>query len=289
MTFATSLVHQRLQLPGARRCSPGSRSARLNVISRAHGRFFIGGNWKCNGTVESVTQLVKDLNAGSVPPADKVEIVVAPTFVHLDMVKKTLNPPFEIGAQDCWVGKGGAFTGEVSAEMLHDFGIPWVILGHSERRSLCREDDELVGQKCEYALSQGLKVIGCIGETLAQRESGHMFDVLDAQLRAIANHTSLGNWVNMVIAYEPVWAIGTGVVATPEQAQEAHAYVRKWISDNVSPDVAADLRLLYGGSVNESNCGTLANLEDVDGFLVGGASLQGASFISICNAENKHS
>ncbi|KAI3431511.1 hypothetical protein D9Q98_004561 [Chlorella vulgaris] len=286
MTFSQSLVTSRVQLarPALR---AASRNARLEVVSRAHGRFFIGGNWKCNGTVESVQSLIKELNDGSVP--DAVDIVVAPTFVHLDMVKRELKGPFQLGAQDCWVGKGGAFTGEVSAEMLHDFGIPWVILGHSERRSLCREDDELVGQKCEYALSQGLKVIGCIGETLEQRESGKMFDVLDSQLRAIVNHTSLSNWDNMVVAYEPVWAIGTGVVASPEQAQEAHAYVRKWIADNVSPEVAASLRLLYGGSVNESNCGTLANLEDVDGFLVGGASLKGSSFINICNAENKHS
>jgi triosephosphate isomerase len=241
-----------------------------------------------------------------------VDVVVAPTFVHLDMVKSELRAPVQIAAQDCWLGAGGAFTGEVSAEMLRDFGIPWVILGHSERRSLCGEDDERVGQKCEYALSQGLKVIACIGETLEQRESGQMFAVLDAQLRwaaaqarqeepaggsagversvpvllraqlpgrelpavpsrccpvrkhgcnrgvpgppcsphcrAIANHTSQGNWANMVVAYEPVWAIGTGVVATPEQAQEAHAYVRRWISDNVGADVAANLRLLYGGS-----------------------------------------
>ncbi|KAL4422004.1 hypothetical protein ABPG77_005434 [Micractinium sp. CCAP 211/92] len=286
MTFGQALVHQRVQLPTVRRSSC-QRASRCAVVMRGSGRFFIGGNWKCNGTLQSVTQLVDELNAGSVP--DSVEIVVAPTFVHLDRVQRSLKSPFQIAAQDCWVSKGGAYTGEVSAEMLHDMGIPWVILGHSERRSLCREDDELVGMKCEYALSQGLKVIACIGETLEQRESGHMWDVLDAQLAAIARHTSLANWANMVIAYEPVWAIGTGVVATPEQAQEVHAYVRKWIAEHVSADVADKLRILYGGSVNDANCATLANLEDVDGFLVGGASLKGPSFINICNAQNKHS
>ncbi|PSC67648.1 triosephosphate isomerase [Micractinium conductrix] len=296
MTFGQALVHQRVQLPAARGCS---RPMRRSVVMRGSGRFFIGGNWKCNGTIDSVTKLVDELNAGSVPST--VDIVVAPTFVHLERVQRTLKGPFQIGAQDCWVSKGGAFTGEVSAEMLHDMGIPWVILGHSERRSLCREDDELVGMKCEYALSQGLKVIACVGETLEQRDSGHMWDVLDAQLAAIARHTSMDHWVDLVIAYEPVWAIGTGVVATPEQAQaserlegpgaacEVHAHVRKWIAQNVGPEVADTLRILYGGSVNEGNCGTLANLEDVDGFLVGGASLKGPSFIDICNAQNKHS
>ncbi|KAI7837786.1 hypothetical protein COHA_008415 [Chlorella ohadii] len=287
MFASTSLLHQRVQLQAARSPAASRAHRRMTIVARGSGRFFIGGNWKCNGTIDSVTQLVKDLNAGSVPST--VEIVVSPTFVHLDMVKRTLRAPFQVAAQDCWVSKGGAFTGEVSAEMLHDFGIPWVILGHSERRSLCREDDELVGMKCEYALSQGLKVIACIGETLEQRESGHMWDVIDAQLQAIANHTTIGNWTNMVVAYEPVWAIGTGVVATPEQAQEVHAHVRAWVAKNVNPQVADTLRILYGGSVNDQNCETLANLEDVDGFLVGGASLKGPSFIKICNSEHKHS
>ncbi|KAL4519139.1 hypothetical protein Ndes2526A_g00242 [Nannochloris sp. 'desiccata'] len=242
--------------------------------------FSLGGNWKCNGTADSVAELVKDLNAGSIP--SHVDVVVAPTFIHLDYVKHNLSAPYKVSAQDCWTGKGGAFTGEISAEMLKDIGIDWVILGHSERRALCAESNEIVGIKVEYALNQGLNVIACIGETLQERESGEMFNILNAQLSAIA--AVVTDWTKVVVAYEPVWAIGTGVVATPAQAQEVHAYVRKWIVDNVGADVAAKLRILYGGSVNDANCEELATELDVDGFLVGGASLKGSSFVKICNA-----
>lgn len=208
---------------------------------------------------------------------------MSPTFVHLSAVSNSIVPPFQVAAQNCWTGKGGAFTGEISAEMLRDMDIPWVILGHSERRALCGETNECVGTKVAYALSQDLKVIACIGETLQQRESGQMFSILDGQLRAIANNVG-ARWASVVIAYEPVWAIGTGVVATPVQAQEVHAYIRQWVIDNVDAEVADKVRILYGGSVNDANCGELATMEDVDGFLVGGASLNGASFLKICNA-----
>lgn len=224
--------------------------------------------------------MVQDLNTGSVPA--EVDVVVAPPFVFLDQVKQSLKGPFKVAAQNCWTGKGGAFTGEVAADMLVDLDIPWVILGHSERRALCGETNAVVGQKVGYALEKGLRIIACVGETLDEREKGLMFHVLDAQLQGIADNVT--DWNRMVIAYEPVWAIGTGVVATPDQAQEVHAYIRKWISDKVSPDVAAKLRLLYGGSVTDANCGQLASEEDVDGFLVGGASLKGPTFIQICNA-----
>jgi len=239
------------------------------------------GNWKCNGTTESVAKLVKDLNAGTVP--SEVDVVIAPTFVHLESVKQTLtNKSFELSAQNCWTGKGGAFTGEISAEMIKDMDIPWVILGHSERRSLCEETEEVVGTKIRYALEQGLKVIACIGETLEERESGEMFNVLDKQLIPIQN--AVDDWSNVVIAYEPVWAIGTGVVATPEQADEAHAFVRKWLEEHIGQANAANLRILYGGSVNDGNCVELSKKPNVDGFLVGGASLNGETFVTICNA-----
>lgn len=219
--------------------------------------------------------------AGSVS-AD-VDVVVSPTYVHLSAVASSIDTKkYQVAAQNCWTGKGGAFTGEVSAEMLADMGIPWVILGHSERRSLCGESNDIVGTKVAYALSQGLKVIACIGETLQQREAGDMFNILDGQLKAIADNAT--DWNSMVIAYEPVWAIGTGVVATPAQAQEVHAYVRKWLIDNIGESTATKLRILYGGSVNDGNCEELALQEDVDGFLVGGASLKGDSFVKICNA-----
>jgi triosephosphate isomerase len=227
-----------------------------------------------------VNQLIKDLNAGSIP--SDVDVVIAPTFVHLETVKQKITGPYHIAAQNCWTGKGGAFTGEISAEMLKDMGIPWVILGHSERRSLCGESEQVVGTKVEYALSQGLKVIACIGETLEERESGEMFNVLDKQLEPIMK--AVDDWSNVVIAYEPVWAIGTGVVATPDQAQEAHAFVRTWLEEHIGKETAQSLRILYGGSVNDGNCVELSKKEDVDGFLVGGASLNGNSFVQICNA-----
>ncbi|CAN6442641.1 unnamed protein product [Victoria cruziana] len=241
-------------------------------------KFFIGGNWKCNGTSSEVKKIVSTLNAAEVPSEEVVEVVVSPPFVFLPLVKGLLRADFSVAAQNCWVRKGGAFTGEISAEMLVNLEIPWVILGHSERRLILNEANEFIGDKVAYALSQGLKVIACVGETLEQRESGSTMEVVAAQTKAIAEKVS--NWDNVVIAYEPVWAIGTGKVATPAQAQEVHSELRKWLAANVSPAVAESTRILYGGSVNGANCQELAAKPDVDGFLVGGASLK-AEFIDI--------
>uniref|UniRef100_A0A2P2L2C7 Triosephosphate isomerase n=2 Tax=Rhizophora mucronata TaxID=61149 RepID=A0A2P2L2C7_RHIMU len=241
-------------------------------------KFFVGGNWKCNGTTEEVKKIVTILNEAEVPPEDVVEVVVSPPYVFLPMVKSLLRSDFHVAAQNSWVRKGGAFTGEVSAEMLVNLSIPWVILGHSERRSLLNESNEFVGDKVAYALSQGLKVIACIGETLEQREAGSTMAVVAEQTKAIAAKVS--NWANVVLAYEPVWAIGTGKVATPAQAQEVHNDLRKWVHDNVGAEVAASVRIIYGGSVNGGNCKELAAQPDVDGFLVGGASLK-PEFIDI--------
>ncbi|XP_034688721.1 triosephosphate isomerase, cytosolic [Vitis riparia] len=240
--------------------------------------FFVGGNWKCNGTVEEVKKIVTVLNEAEVPSEDIVEVVVSPPFVFLPLVKSLLRSDFQVAAQNCWIRKGGAFTGEISAEMLVNLGIPWVILGHSERRSLLAESNEFVGDKVAYALSQGLKVIACVGETLEQRESGSTMAVVAAQTKAIAENVS--SWDNIVLAYEPVWAIGTGKVATPAQAQEVHCELRKWLHDNAGDEVAASTRIIYGGSVNGANCKELATQLDVDGFLVGGASLK-PEFIDI--------
>jgi len=167
--------------------------------------------------------------------------------------------------------------------MLSDMDIPWVILGHSERRQLCGETNEIVAEKAAYAISKNVRVIGCIGETLEERESGALWDILSTQMESYKS--TVTDWDKMVIAYEPIWAIGTGVVATPEQAQEVHAFLRKWVSDNLGANVAATLRILYGGSVNADNCADLSGREDIDGFLVGGASLKGESFVQICNAQ----
>ncbi|XP_009384877.2 triosephosphate isomerase, cytosolic-like [Musa acuminata AAA Group] len=244
-------------------------------------KFFVGGNWKCNGTSEEVKKIVSILNDGKVASADVVDVVVSPSFVFLPLVKSSLRPEFHVAAQNCWVKKGGAYTGEISAEMLINLDIPWVILGHSERRLLLSESNEFVGDKVAYALSKGLKVIACVGETLEQRESGATMDVVAAQTKAIAERIS--DWTNVVVAYEPVWAIGTGKVATPAQAQEVHLELRKWLQTNVSAEVAASTRIIYGGSVSGANCKELAAQPDVDGFLVGGASLK-PEFVDIINA-----
>jgi len=254
-------------------------AARVTAMAGT-GKFFVGGNWKCNGDKSSITQLVADLNNGDMEKA--VEVVVAPPFLYMDQVLRSINSRIEVAAQNCWIGKGGAFTGEICADMLKDIGVQWVILGHSERRHILGETNEVVGQKEAYALSQGLKVIACVGELLSEREAGRTLDVIYGQLKATADVVS--DWTNIVIAYEPVWAIGTGKVASPEQAQEVHAAIRKWLADNVSSDVASKTRIIYGGSVNGANCAQLATEEDVDGFLVGGASLKGQEFVTICNA-----
>lgn len=191
-------------------------SARREMKAQASRQFLVGGNWKCNGSVESVKTLVSDLNAGTFP--SEVEVVCAPTFVHLPMVQGSLDSRFQISAQNCWT-EPGAFTGEISADILVNMGIPWVITGHSERRALCGESSAQVGQKTSYALGKGLKVIACVGETLPERESGELWNVLGEQMGALKDSIGLSDWANVVIAYEPVWAIGTGVVATPEQAQ----------------------------------------------------------------------
>lgn len=159
---------------------------------------------------------------------------------------------------------------------------PQVITGHSERRLLLGEANSVVGQKTGHALDVGLSVIACIGETLDQRNAGQLYETIDQQLQALFEHVQ--DWARVVIAYEPVWAIGTGVVATPEQAQEVHAYVRKVLTDRLGKTTAESIRIIYGGSVTDANCGELAQQADIDGFLVGGASLKGPSFVNICNA-----
>lgn len=244
------------------------------------GKFFVGGNWKCNGDKESISKLISDLNSATMEP--DVDVVVAPPFVYIDQVKNSLTNRIEVSAQNCWIGKGGAFTGEISVEQLKDMGCQWVILGHSERRHVIGENNEFIGKKAAYALSQGVGVIACIGELLEEREAGKTFDVCYEQLKAFAD--ALPSWDNVVIAYEPVWAIGTGKVASPEQAQEVHVAVRDWLKKNVSDEVASKTRIIYGGSVNGGNCAELAKKEDIDGFLVGGASLKGPEFATIVNS-----
>ncbi|KAK8935932.1 hypothetical protein KSP39_PZI013787 [Platanthera zijinensis] len=285
------------------------RSSRTVVAMAGSGKFFVGGNWKCNGTKDSISKLVADLNSAALE--NDVDIVVAPPFIYIDQVKSSLVDRIDISAQNSWIGKGGAFTGEIrnrapayqtpldglrqrqikdqlktwlvhGAEQLIDIGCKWVILGHSERRHIIGEDDQFIGKKAAYALSQNLKVIACIGEKLDEREAGKTFDVCFQQLKGFADYVT--SWENIVIAYEPVWAIGTGKVASPEQAQEVHAAIRDWLKKSVSTEVASETRIIYGGSVSGSNSADLAKKEDIDGFLVGGASLKGPEFATIVNS-----
>ncbi|KAG7978169.1 hypothetical protein I3843_05G070100 [Carya illinoinensis] len=258
-----------------------SRKGSRGVVSMAGtGKFFVGGNWKCNGTKESITKLVSDLN-GAKLEAD-VDVVVAPPFIYIDQVKNMLTARIEISGQNSWVGKGGAFTGEISVEQLNDIGCKWVILGHSERRHIIGEDDQFIGKKAAYALSQGLGVIACVGEKLEERESGKTFDVCFQQLKAFAGKflliTSHVHYVQMQCL------VGTGKVATPIQAQEVHVALRDWLRKNVSAEVASKTRIICGGRVNGGNSAELAKQEDIDGFLVGGASLKGPEFATIVNS-----
>ncbi|KAJ3353867.1 triosephosphate isomerase [Allomyces javanicus] len=244
-------------------------------------QFFVGGNWKMNGTTAANEALIETLNGAEVP--DNVDVVVAPPAIYLESVRKALSPRIAVSAQNCYHAQSGAFTGELAPAMLADLGITWTLQGHSERREYFHESSEFVAKKTKFAIEHGVKVIACIGEKLAEREDGTTFDVCAAQLAPIAEALSAEQWADVVIAYEPVWAIGTGKVATPEQAQEVHAYIRAWLAENVSAEVAEATRIIYGGSVNGKNCNELAGQPDIDGFLVGGASLK-PEFINIISA-----
>ena len=190
----------------------------------------------------------------------------------------------KVAGQNCYKVKSGAFTGEISPAMLKDNGVEWVILGHSERRNVFGESDALIADKIGHALEEGLNVIACIGEKLEEREAGKTMDVVFAQMAAFKDKVK--DWSKVVVAYEPVWAIGTGKVATPDQAQEVHKALRNWLTEHVSADVSASTRIIYGGSVTAANCAELAKTGDIDGFLVGGASLK-PEFVNIVNAKRQ--
>ncbi|KAI9203964.1 Triosephosphate isomerase [Polychytrium aggregatum] len=241
-------------------------------------KFLVGGNWKMNGSLELAKTLVNSLNSQKWN-TDLLEVVIAPPFPYLSVVRESLRKDVGVSAQNVYFEKSGAFTGETSTEFLKDLKIEWTLTGHSERREYFHESNEIVAKKTAHALASGIKVILCCGEKLEHRESGQTNDIVFAQLKAVADQVK--DWTNVVIAYEPVWAIGTGKVATPEQAQDTHADIRKWLAENVSADVAANTRILYGGSVNGKNSASLAGQADIDGFLVGGASLKEAEFAQI--------
>jgi len=243
-------------------------------------KFLIAGNWKMNGLIAEGQALAKEIATATKALKPNAEVLVCPPFTLLTTVKKALRgSKVMLGAQDCHVEEKGAHTGDISPVMLKDAGCDYVILGHSERRSDHRESSLLVKTKAESALKAGLKVIICIGETLDERKAGKALEVTEKQIKASVPSSSTAS--NTVIAYEPVWAIGTGQTATPEDAEEVHAHVRKVLAEKLGKGVASRMRILYGGSMKPANAAELLAKEDIDGGLIGGASLKSADFVSI--------
>jgi triosephosphate isomerase len=242
----------------------------------------VAANWKMHGSRSENGPLVDAIHAA--PATDSVECVICPPFVYLaDIARMLRGGAVHLGAQDVCAEAQGAYTGEVSAAMLRDVGATHVIVGHSERRTLYGEGDELVARKFAAARAAGLTPILCLGEQLAERESGRTQAVIDRQLEAVVSLTGIAAFSGVLIAYEPVWAIGTGRTATPEQAQEVHAFIRGRLAGR-DARIAAALRILYGGSVKAGNARELFAMPDVDGGLIGGASLKAAEFLAIVGA-----
>jgi triosephosphate isomerase len=243
----------------------------------------VAGNWKMNGSRESITALLAEIKAG-IGAVTGTDVVVCPPYVYLPEVRRQVDSmPIGLGAQDVSDQDSGAFTGEVSGAMLKDVGCTYVIVGHSERRNIYGEDDALTARKFAAARRHGLIPILCVGELLEEREQGVTEQVVARQLDAVIELEGVEALAQAVVAYEPVWAIGTGRTATPEQAQEVHAFIRARVAER-NADVAAGLRILYGGSVNGGNAKDLFGRADIDGGLIGGASLKGGEFLTICNA-----
>lgn len=246
-------------------------------------RPLVVGNWKMNGTRASALALAQEILAG-LPSDTKAEVGVCPPALFIPELATALEGcTLLLGAQNVADQKSGAYTGELSASMLCEYGVTLAIVGHSERRIIYGESSALVAARYAQAINHGIRPILCIGETLEEREQDRTFDVLDEQLSAVFSLCGAESLAKAVIAYEPVWAIGTGRTASTEQAQDAHAYIRQKIAA-LAPDIAASLPILYGGSVKPDNAAALFSMPDVDGGLIGGASLEAKSFLSICLA-----
>ncbi len=243
----------------------------------------VAGNWKMNGSRESIEALLTGIKQG-MGSVEKSEVAVCPPFVYLSLVADALKgSPIALGAQNLAKEAPGAYTGEVAAEMLVDSGCKYVIVGHSERRALYGETDQIVAEKFAVAQKAGLKPIFCLGELLEERESGQTETVVGRQLDAVLEHCGVAALGEAVIAYEPVWAIGTGKTASREQAQEVHAFIRQRIAAQ-DASVAEKVQILYGGSVKAANAAELFSQPDIDGGLIGGASLKADEFLAICQA-----
>ena len=249
-------------------------------------RPIIAGNWKLNLTIAESKELAQQLVDNLADTTDR-DIVIAPVFTALNPVAEIIKQsPVQLAGQNCYPQTSGAFTGEVSPKFLSDAGCIYVILGHSERRQLLAETDHFINQKLLKSLEAGLKPILCIGETLDEREAEQMLKVLDRQIKGGLASLTAQQMASVTIAYEPIWAIGTGKTATAEQAQQAHSFIREVVEQLFNPEVAEIIRILYGGSVKPDNVDGLMAEEDIDGALVGGASLKGEDFIRIVRFEN---
>ena len=241
----------------------------------------IAGNWKMNKTLDEAVELAKALVENNQNISDR-DIMIAPTFVCLKSVYDVIKgSPIKLGAQNMYFEDSGAYTSEISADMLLSVGCEYVILGHSERRNIFNETNEMINKKIKKALEKGLKPILCVGELLEDRESGKMNEVVKSQIDGSLDGISDNDMKKIIIAYEPVWAIGTGKTATPDDADNMHAFIRSHIADKFSQETADQLRILYGGSVKETNVDNLMSMENIDGALVGGAALKPDSFTRI--------
>lgn len=250
-------------------------------------RAYVAGNWKMNLGVGGAVELASAVARGASRVTNRVDVGIFPAFVHLGPVSAALRGAESkviLGAQDCYMGESGAFTGEVSAPMLKDVGCASVLTGHSERRHVIGEGDELVNTKTVAALGAGLQCILCVGETIEQRRGGETDAVNERQVRAGLAGVSSGWLSRLTIAYEPVWAIGTGETATPEDAQDAHEKIRGVLRGLIGGEAAGAMRILYGGSVKPDNAKELFACPDIDGGLIGGASLKAESFMAIVDA-----
>ncbi|HWR94755.1 MAG TPA: triose-phosphate isomerase [Flavobacterium sp.] len=243
----------------------------------------VAGNWKMNKNAEETEDLLNDL-IDKLPNDKEVEIIVAPTFVNLSSAVNHLEfTNIQVAAQNMHQAENGAYTGEISADMLQSIGVNIVILGHSERRSIFHETDAIISFKVDTALKHNMRVIFCFGEELKDRQNNQHFNVVENQLRDGLFHIEKSAWENIVLAYEPVWAIGTGETASPEQAQEMHEFIRETVRKTFGSDIAEDVSILYGGSVKPENAKEIFSKADVDGGLIGGAALKASDFAAIVN------
>lgn len=243
----------------------------------------IAGNWKMNKTLEETERVLAELSAKL--PDTRAAVFVAPAFVHLAAAKNSLqSSTIQVAAQNMHFAESGAYTGEISATMLLNLGVNTVILGHSERRACFGETDEVLAKKVNTAIAREMQIIFCVGEMLEDRKSNRHFTVVQTQLQNALFALDAAAWNRIVIAYEPVWAIGTGETASPEQAQEMHAFIRKTIAEHYTPSLAEEVSILYGGSVKPANAAEIFAQPDVDGGLIGGASLNAKDFVAIINA-----